>query len=46
MMKEAIRNYIEEFLRNYEDGTGANSVGSEVCGKCVTGSPCAFWKLK
>ena len=29
-----------------EDGTGANSVGSEVCGKCVTGSPCAFWNLK
>jgi len=28
-----------------EDGTGANSVGSEVCGKCITGSPCAFWKL-
>ena len=28
-----------------EDDTGANSVGSEVCGKCVTGSPCAFWKL-
>ena len=24
---------------------GANSVGSEVCGKCITGSPCAFWKL-
>lgn len=29
-----------------EDGTGANSVGSEVCGKCVTGSPCAFWHVK
>ena len=28
-----------------EDGTGANSVGSEVCGKCITGSPCAFWKM-
>ncbi|MCR5035541.1 MAG: epoxyqueuosine reductase [Clostridia bacterium] len=28
-----------------EDGTGVNSVGSEVCGKCITGSPCAFWKL-
>ena len=28
-----------------EDGTGTNSVGSEVCGKCITGSPCAFWKL-
>lgn len=29
-----------------EDGTGANSVGSEVCGKCVTASPCAFWNLE
>ena len=29
-----------------EDGTGANSIGSEVCGKCITGSPCAFWNLK
>ncbi|MBQ9015493.1 MAG: epoxyqueuosine reductase [Firmicutes bacterium] len=29
-----------------EDGTGANSEGSEVCGKCVTSSPCAFWRLK
>lgn len=28
-----------------EDGTGASSVGSEVCGKCITGSPCAFWDL-
>lgn len=28
-----------------EDGTGANSVGSEVCGKCITSSPCAFWSL-
>ena len=28
-----------------EDGSGSNSVGSEVCGKCITGSPCAFWKL-
>lgn len=26
-----------------EDGTGANSIGSEVCGKCVTGVPCTFW---
>ena len=29
-----------------EDGTAPNSVGSEVCGKCITGSPCAFWNLK
>jgi len=26
-----------------ESGQGANSVGSDVCGKCVTQSPCAFW---
>ena len=29
-----------------ESGTDANSVGSEVCGKCVTASPCAFWHIK
>lgn len=29
-----------------EEGTGANSVGSDVCGKCITGSPCAFWNLE
>lgn len=36
-----------EFGSSYttEDGTGANSEGSEVCGKCVTDSPCAFWNL-
>lgn len=28
-----------------EDGTGANSIGSEVCGKCITASPCAFRRL-
>ena len=28
-----------------ESGAGSNSVGSDVCGKCVTQSPCAFWKL-
>ena len=26
-----------------EEGTEANSEGSDVCGKCITGSPCAFW---
>lgn len=33
-----------EFGSSYEteDGSGANSVGSEVCGKCVTGAPCGF----
>ena len=36
-----------EFGSSYlsEDGTGANSIGSEVCGKCITGSPCAFWTI-
>lgn len=29
-----------------EDGEAANSVGSDVCGKCVTGSPCAFRKWR
>lgn len=29
-----------------EAGDAANSVGSDVCGKCVTGSPCAFWKWR
>lgn len=37
-----------EFGSSYVDATGAqaNSEGSEVCGKCVTASPCAFWNLK
>ncbi|MDO4870194.1 MAG: hypothetical protein Q4A65_07935 [Bacillota bacterium] len=37
-----------EWARAYlaGDGSGPNSVGSEVCGKCVTGCPCAFWRLK
>ena len=29
-----------------EAGDAANSVGSDVCGKCVTGSPCAFRKWR
>lgn len=29
-----------------EAGDAANSAGSDVCGKCITASPCAFWKLK
>lgn len=34
-----------EFGSSYTDESGenANSVGSEVCGKCVTQSPCAFF---
>ena len=40
-------NLYTQFGSSYtnEDGTGANSVGSEVCGKCITASPCAFWNL-
>ena len=36
-----------QFGRSYtnEESAKPNSVGSEVCGKCITGSPCAFWKL-
>ncbi|MDD3403324.1 MAG: hypothetical protein PHQ72_08215 [Hespellia sp.] len=36
-----------DFGSSYVDETGedANSVGSEVCGKCVTQSPCAFWMI-
>ena len=47
LCRENARIYTE-FGSSYtnEDGTGANSVGSEVCGKCVTGFPCAFWTLK
>ena len=37
-----------EYGSSYVDESGkkANSVGSDVCGKCVTPSPCAFWELK
>lgn len=47
LCKENAKVYTE-FGSSYtnEDGTGSNSVGSEVCGKCVTSSPCAFWKLR
>ena len=43
LCKENAKKYTE-FGSSYtnEDGTGANSIGSEVCGKCITGSPCAF----
>lgn len=35
------------FGSSYSDENGeANSVGSEVCGKCVTQSPCAIWNRK
>lgn len=29
-----------------ESGENSNSMGSDVCGKCVTQSPCAFWNLE
>lgn len=29
-----------------ESGQNSNSIGSEVCGKCITKSPCAFWNLE
>lgn len=37
-----------EFGSSYVDASGAqaNSEGSEVCGKCITASPCAFWNVK
>lgn len=36
----------QDFGSSYanEDGTGSNSAGSEVCGKCVVNVPCSFWK--
>lgn len=36
------------FGSSYQDGAGnpANKDGSQVCGKCITASPCAFWKIK
>ena len=47
MTKENAAIYTE-FGSSYLDETGdkANSTGSEVCGKCVTSSPCAFYNLK
>ena len=47
LCQENAKRYTE-FGSSYtnEDGSGANSIGSEVCGKCITGSPCAFWKIK
>lgn len=33
-----------EFGSSYETpGGGKSTAGSEVCGKCITGMPCAFW---
>lgn len=43
MTKENAAIYTE-FGSSYLDDSGAkaNSIGSEVCGKCITASPCAF----
>lgn len=47
LIKENAKIYTE-FGSSYLDETGenANSEGSEVCGRCITSSPCAFWKMK
>lgn len=44
VLRENAKVYTE-FGSSYTDESGekANSEGSEVCGKCVTQSPCAFW---
>lgn len=43
VLKENARIYTE-FGSSYVDASkAANSAGSEVCGKCTTGVPCAFW---
>lgn len=44
ILRENARVYTQ-FGSSYTDATGtaANSEGSEVCGKCVTASPCMFW---
>jgi epoxyqueuosine reductase QueG len=47
LLRENAKIYTE-FGSSYVDekGRDSNSEGSEVCGKCITSSPCAFWKLK
>lgn len=47
LLRENAKIYTE-FGSSYvnETGENANSEGSEVCGKCITASPCAFWRLK
>jgi epoxyqueuosine reductase QueG len=37
-----------DFGSSYSDGTGekANSIGSEVCGKCVVNMPCSFFNRR
>ncbi|QIB68823.1 epoxyqueuosine reductase [Aminipila butyrica] len=46
VLKENARKY-NQFGSSYTDETGtlSNSLGSEVCGKCVVGLPCSFFKL-
>ncbi len=47
LLRENAKLYTE-FGSSYLDeaGKNANSEGSEVCGKCITASPCAFWNRK
>lgn len=46
VLRENAKVYTD-FGSSYVDDSGnANSVGSEVCGKCVTQSPCAFWNRR
>lgn len=46
LQKNALR--YTEFGSSYttQDGSKPNSVGSDVCGKCVVGAPCTFIKRK
>jgi epoxyqueuosine reductase QueG len=47
LLKENARVYTEYGSSYIEAESGkANSEGSEVCGKCITESPCAFWQIK
>ena len=43
ILKQNAERY-QSFGSSYtnEDGTGANSIGSEVCGKCTVHVPCAL----
>ena len=46
LLKENAELYTE-FGSSYVDDTNVNAEkeGSEVCGKCVTASPCSFWRI-
>lgn len=47
MLRENAAIYTE-FGSSYLDETGekSNRMGSDVCGKCVTSSPCAYFNMK